>query len=138
MPQVRQVLSAGLCPVYPGEARRVRVLLAPGLSMPAGTVLADSFQQPGVYRPYQPLAVDGSGLARLLLEHDCATDSQARVTLGALEVGQGPLAQSQDRVPAFREGTFRTEELVGLDARAVEALGRLIEGDLAGGLLQMP
>jgi hypothetical protein len=67
--------------------------------------------------------------------YDVATDANGNHFLGA--AASSELGDSLLVVPAYRKGTFRTDELTGLDAAAVAELGRLIQGSVANGLLQL-
>jgi hypothetical protein len=137
VPQTRVLLGAGssLVPYFPGEAGRTKVRLPPDASYPRGTVLAERADRPGVFRPYRGGAADGTGVAKLLLEFDCATDGQGDVTQGSLAAGSAGV--TFPTASAFFAGTFPTQELVGLDAQAASQLGSLVEGDLTAGLLRL-
>jgi hypothetical protein len=109
------------------------VRLPPDAAYPRGTVLAEADAGPGVFVAYRGDAADGTQVAKLLLEFDCATDAQGNVTQGSLVAGSAGV--TFPAASAFFCGTFPTQELVGLDAQAVSQLGLLVEGDLAAGLL---
>lgn len=126
-----------LVPLYPDEAQKKRVRLGPNQSLRNGTVLAERLDQPGVFVPYQFWASDGTQVAKLILETDCAIDENGVVHLGTLTVGQSPAQENYSDAYCFFQGTFRTEELTGLDSQAVAQTGRLIEGTTARGVFRM-
>lgn len=109
------------------------------LATPGNASLTQSTvgQPLGTFTTYNNGNSDGSQTAAAILQYDCASDSSGLVTLGTASTG-GPYGQKYRAVPAFFRGTFRTSELVGLDAAAVTDLGRLIEGTLSAGILRMP
>lgn len=80
-------------------------------------------------------AYAGAGAA-CLLKYATATDVNGLATYG-LAGGGGEWGQATAAVPAYFTGTFRTQELVGLDAGAVTTLGRLLNGTIANGILDM-
>lgn len=90
----------------------------------------------GTYTAYANTATDGSQVARAILQYDCATDASGNVTYGTV-AGGGPWGETHLTAPAYFAGTFRTQDLVGLDAAAVSVLGRLINGSVSAGTLRI-
>jgi hypothetical protein len=79
---------------------------------------------------------DGSQVPKAILKYACATDAAGNVTFGGA-AGNAFGLPAEKCAPAYWAGTFRTTDLVGLDAGAVTALGRLISGTLANGVLRI-
>jgi len=89
------------------------------------------------FKPYASGNTDGSQVAKGLLQYDCSTDTQARVTVGGSDY-----SEQQRAVPIIVSGTFKTADLTGIDATSVGNLGRLISGSTSlltdsGTLLRM-
>lgn len=78
----------------------------------------------GVYAPYASGNTDGTGSPKVILQYPCVANADGSIQVSAEVPGFSELV-----VPAYYRGTFRCEELVGLDAAAVVSLG----GHLAGG-----
>jgi hypothetical protein len=128
----------GLTPLYPQMtpcACRRRVRLAANASYPAGTLLGELNASPGVYAAYNSQASDGTELARGILEFDCATFADGTMTIGWLATNTDETVYSD--APMFVKGSFATGDLLGLTEAAVAQLGRLIEGTVTSGVLQM-
>lgn len=85
----------------------------------------------GTFGAYATANADGTGVARAILKYAC------RVVNGAIYVGsQG---EARNDAPAFFSGTFRCEELTGLDADALTDLGaRLLTGTTSSGVVRLP
>lgn len=104
---------------------------SPGVTI--ATVTAGSSGTRGTFKAYSSSAVDGSQLAKAILQYTCTVDADGNVSL-AFEYGQ-----EQRGAPVYIGGgaVFRTSELVGLDEAAIDALkALLIEGSVASGLLR--
>lgn len=89
----------------------------------------------GTYAAYASGNSDGTQVAKLLMSYTVTSDASGNVyfaTTAASEWGQ-----AYSCCPAYRNGTFRTQDLVGLDATAVASLGRLVSGTTSSGLLQV-
>lgn len=85
----------------------------------------------GTFGPYATAAADGTGTARAVLKYPC------RVVNGAIFVGNH--GEARPDAPAFFSGTFRTEDLVGLDNDALADLGaRLLTGTTSSGVVRIP
>lgn len=72
-------------------------------------------------------AVATRNVAKGLLEYDCATDTEGRITLGTTKSAADHNATERS-APVWIEGYFRTADTVGLDANGVADLGKLITG----------
>lgn len=90
----------------------------------------------GTFDYYSDAGSGGLEIARCINGYECATNSGGWVTHGpvAIEGYQGEVYPS---VPAYFSGIFATEELKGLDANAVNDLGRIWRGTLAKGELRV-
>ena len=117
------------------QAQEASVALKPSTTFQAGTVLGQITAQPGVFAPYDNAALDGTEVARLILQYPCRTDASGNIALG--DQAAGEWGQTVKTAPAWKSGTFKTADLVGLDAAAVADLGRLVEGALADGKLMV-
>jgi hypothetical protein len=91
----------------------------------------------GTYGAYASGHSDGTQVAKCILEFDVVTDSSGIITIGQ-QSGGGEHHETSVSVSALFSGDFLTAELTGLDATAVTALGRLIEGTTTAGILRMP
>ncbi|MEW4569302.1 hypothetical protein AB1L88_15665 [Tautonia sp. JC769] len=77
---------------------------------------------------------NSTGNPRCVLPRTVATDAHGLITLG--EQASGYLNEKGDKsITAFFAGTFRTQDLVGLDADAAHILGRMLKGTLGDGLI---
>ncbi len=124
--------------IYPAKGKQTMVRLMPNLSLRRGTVLGQVEGTRELYGPYDVSAVDGRAVARLLLSSDLATDAAGHVTLATLVVGQGRLADRLfERAAAFLAGSFACEDLVGLSVQAAAQLGRIVQGTVSRGVLEM-
>jgi hypothetical protein len=78
--------------------------------------------------------------ARGVLKYPSQVDAAGNITLSAT-AGQsgGEFGTTDLAAPMYISGTFRTEDLVGLDADSVEQLGaRLVMGDTTSGIVRIP
>lgn len=83
----------------------------------------------GRFKAYAATNADGSQVARLILQYACTVDVSNKVTL------TGEWGNTYDYAPAYWRGTFRAEDLVGLDNKAVNGLGgRILRGTTAAGI----
>jgi hypothetical protein len=84
----------------------------------------------GYWKDYNDALSDGSQVARAILKEAVVTNADGSVqSLNATLIGGGPLAAS-----AFVCGTFRTVDLIGLDAAGVTDFGGRIIAGIAGTL----
>ncbi len=126
MHATRTLSLGGLVPYFPGDYEKGTIRLPPNATIAKGQVM---IEENGVFFPYS-----GQAQPKCLLEYDCMTDGCGRAWF---YVAFGKDYRPYDKAPAFFRGTFRCEDLVGLDENAVIALGRLIEGDYLTGILRM-
>lgn len=135
MPAVRRLLTptSSLAALYPGQACRMRVTLAPG-AYPRGTLLAERETAPGVFLEYAPGHTNGTEVPKVILEHDTHVGDDGVAWEGSLVEGEGT---PSGKASAYFAGDFNTQELVGLDDSAVHVLGHMIEGDIYLGVLHV-
>ena len=81
-------------------------------------------------------AASGLQTARGLLAYDVATDSAGMITLGTSSTG-GPFGQKTRNVSMYTKGAFWTGDLVGIDAKAISDLGKLVSGTTSAGELHI-
>lgn len=89
--------------------------------------------------PSKPLPVvntayvttDGRYVARAIAQYSFTTDSFGRVS------PTGMLPARSQTAPAYIRGHFACEDLVGLDAKALGDLGRLVSGTISQGILSV-
>lgn len=86
----------------------------------------------GGYAAYNDSLSDGTNVAKAILQYDTVVD-----TFGKYTVGGGEWGGTQLSAPAFFRGYFKTAELTGLDANGVADFGRLVQGSLAAGVLEV-
>lgn len=84
-----------------------------------------------LFKAYASGNSDGSQVARVVAMYDFTVDGSGNVFLAHEKNVARKLA------PVYCEGYFRTEDLTGLDATAISALGRLVTGDTTAGLLHI-
>jgi hypothetical protein len=105
----------------------------PGAAIAQTTIGASNA---GLFKPYAHGNTDGSQVAKALLEYGCTVDA-----MGAIVISNELLGFSEPSVPAYYEGYFRTEHLVGLPTLAQMAVdfpnAFLRSGDLSSGLLHL-
>lgn len=113
---------------------------ATGLTGGAGTAVvavatAGVAGTPGVYGVYGSGLTNGAQNPKGILRYACTTDANGMITFGDGAVAEwGQQTRSTDM---WVKGTFRCEDLVGLDANAITKLGRLINGTPAHGRLMV-
>jgi hypothetical protein len=90
----------------------------------------------GTYTAYAAGNTDGSQTAKCILKYPCATDAFGNVTLGTT-AGGGEWGQAYSYAQVYFTGFFRCQDLVGLDAAAATALGGLVSGTVANGILEV-
>lgn len=99
------------------------------VTTPTGGVI----DQPGTYGAYASGNVDGTQTPTVVLEYDVKVDSSGNVFYG--DDLSGEWRQSEKGAPAYVNGIFASEDLVGLDANAVTVMqGRIYRGDTTTGV----
>lgn len=135
MPTAAAVTYSGnrLIPLKnPGAARKEHINLVAG-TYAKGTVVGEVNATPGTYKAYATGNVDGSQNPTHILEYPCVVDGSGNVWLGDTS-GSSDRGVSQKSAPAYRNGYFASEDLVGLDAGGLTKLnGRLTQGNLTTG-----
>jgi hypothetical protein len=99
------------------------------LTLVKGTVVGQ-ITATGLWKAYANGAVDGSEVAKGILQYDLTTDASGNHTLGG-----GSQGETQQTAPVLMSGYFRTSEMTGLDAAGITDLGKLVSGSLADGIL---
>jgi hypothetical protein len=89
----------------------------------------------GTYAAYASGNSDGSQTAKLLLSYTVATDASGNHYFAGSAASEW--GQVYSSCPAYRQGTFATSALTGLDSGAVTSLGRLINGTTTAGIIQL-
>jgi hypothetical protein len=112
----------------------INVKLAPSLTLARGTILGElSGASAGTYAAYSSAATNGAQTPKLILAYEVTTDASNKVTIGPAN-DQG---LTYDYALAYGSGTFKTEELTGLDANAVDEMNAtLLRGDLESGIVK--
>jgi hypothetical protein len=91
----------------------------------------------GKYNKYASGNTDGSQVPKCILRYDCVSDADGVLTLGL--DGTSEHGQTTRSIDAFFTGTFRCEDLVGLDANALSTgKMRLINGTIYHGRVTLP
>lgn len=140
MPLVHTFTGKKLEPIMnPDQARTITVKIAASKTLTAGTVLG-RIDADNTWQAYVDAAVDGSGVARALLQYDVMTDATGKHFIGGQASSeQGPFELS---VPAYDRGDFLVADLTGFDAAAIADLkARLVYGDTvadAGAVVRIP
>jgi hypothetical protein len=106
------------------------VPFGPSLTIARGTVLGIKTAD-GAFYAYATGNADGTQTAKAIAMYDITTDASNNVTIG------NDFGYTSKTGPIYKAGTFRTTELVGLDAGAVTSLGRLVSGTAADGVLRI-
>lgn len=117
-----------LDPVYsPDKAREISVNLAPSTTYAKGQVLAELTATPGTYGVYVAGGAGGLGTPKAILRYACTTDAAGNIT------STGDLGVTEKNLDVFYCGAFRIEEVVGLDAAGLTAMGgHVMQGVLGG------
>jgi hypothetical protein len=123
----------------PEEAKliAVRFVASSGL-IARGTVLG-IVTASGLYKAYNNGNADGSEQARAILAVDVFVDANGKVTFTTTNNQVGDeYGNTYLSAPAYVAGTFKTSELIGLDAPAVtDMAGFLIQGAVSDGILRL-
>lgn len=90
---------------------------------------------PGTFKAYDGANTDGSQFARVILVYDVAVDASGNHFLGGQASNE--YGESYKAAPAYYAGTFKTDDLTGLDQNAVQQLGRLVSGTTTSGILRV-
>jgi hypothetical protein len=114
----------------PEEALVDSVPFGNSLTVAQGTVVAVKTAD-GKWYAYANGNADGTEVARGIAVYAFTTDGSGKVTIASDK------SVVYDGAPVYLAGTFRTTELTGLDAPGVVDLGRIVEGQLADGVLRV-
>lgn len=105
---------------YP--APQINVALAQGAYV-TGQVLGELTATPGKFGAYADANVDGTGVAKVILERPATVDAQGNIAQ------EGEHGATRKHAAVYVAGCFRESDLVGLDANAVADLkGRQVNG----------
>lgn len=105
------------------------------------TGAAADYDVPDVNAPAAPLVntattvTTGVNVAKVILADDVTTDANGNVVIGLQAANE--FGTTWPTAPVYRKGAFLTTQLVGLDAAAVAELGRLSQGTVANGVLEL-
>jgi hypothetical protein len=110
----------------------INVKLSPSLTIAGGTILGEVSATPGTYAPYASGNSNGTQIPKMILAQSVVTDSSSNVTRA------GEHGATVKHAPAYNpRGTWKTADLVGMDANAVTVLqASLVQGDLTTGLIR--
>ncbi|MCD9188245.1 MAG: head decoration protein [Pyrinomonadaceae bacterium] len=114
----------------PCEAVTESVPFGNSLTIAKGTILGIKTAD-GKFYAYADANSDGTQTAKAIAMYDFTTDSSGKVTIA------NETNVTYDTAPVYVAGTFRTNELTGLDAAGVTDLGRLLSGTVADGVLRI-
>lgn len=123
----------------PQDAHLVDVQFVANLGLlPRGTVLGQ-VTATGLWRAYLTGASDGSETARGFLAYDINVLSTGKLvfttTAGQLS---GELGEVYNAAPMYYSGTFRTQDLTGLDAAGVaDMAAALVSGTVSDGIIRI-
>jgi len=116
---------------------RPTVLTVGGAGVTGGTItdastITGTAGPAGTYKQYTAVATDGSQIPKVILAYAASTDASGNITYGGQDFGE-----TRKSVPAFISGTFRCEDLSGLDANALTLMaGRLLNGTVGTGTVR--
>lgn len=116
--------------IKPETAAVIQVRLTVSKTYVKGQVLGEITATPGIYEEYDDAAVDGTAVAKSILQYACSTDASGNVTFAG-----GELGETYKSAPAYVAGFFSCADLTGLDAAGVADLGRLVDGTSSAGIL---
>lgn len=112
----------------------LHVQLPASVTLTRGTVLGEITASPGTYKAYANGNVDGSQVAKGILQYSVSTDASGNITM----IGEHGLTQKSVPMIMPSGAIFKCAELSGLDAAAVTDFGAaLIEGDITSGLIRI-
>jgi hypothetical protein len=111
----------------------LNIKLAPSLTLAKGTVLGElSGASAGTYAAYSSAATNGAQTPKLILAYAVASDASNNVTIGQAN-DQG---LTYPYALAYKGGTFKCEDLTGLDANAVTVMqARILRGTVSAGII---
>ena len=115
----------------------VKFVASTGL-LAKGTVLG-RVTASGLYAAYNNANANGTETATGILIYDINVDANGNVTFTTTAGQVGDLnGHTSQSAPVYTAGTFRTTDLVGLDAPALDDLrARLVTGTLADGTVRI-
>ena len=97
-----------------------------------GTILGE-ITATGLYAAYATAAVDGTGVAKVILQYACTVDSSNNITIAD---GSGLTSKTAPVYLAGQGCIWESADLTGLDADGlVDMHGSIMQGDLTTGLV---
>lgn len=122
----------------PEDTQTINVKFVAGTGLLAKGQLVGRVTASGLYAAYNNGAATGVETAVGALVYDINVGADGKVTYTTTSGQVGDLnGVTHEAAPIYTAGTFRTTDLVGLDAAAVTDLGRIVAGTLADGILRM-
>lgn len=111
----------------------INVKLAPSLTLARGTILGElSGASAGTYAAYASGNTNGTATPKLILAYESTSDASNNVTIGPAN-DQG---LTYPYALAYAHGTFKSEDITGLDANAVSVMqARLLGGTISAGII---
>lgn len=98
---------------------------------PQGTILGEVTATPGTYGAYASGNSDGTQNPAVILVYEVTVDHSGNLWFGTSATGE--FGQQMLAAPAYQSGTFRIQDLTGLDAHAVSAWpAHIVEGAVGG------
>lgn len=135
---VRTYDAAEVLPLEGEDAPQLALPFAPSDFYPAGIALA-WITADNVLAAYDDNHNDGTQVwPGLINRYDVSTDADGQITRGP-QTGGDEHGLTQTTSPVYIGGTFKTEDLSGLDSNGLaDAHARVIVGDLTTGLVRIP
>ncbi len=97
----------------------------------AGTVIGEVTATPGTFGAYANANTNGTQNAAGILRYGCVVDGSGNITMGS------DIGGTVKSIEYYIGGYFQTQDLVGLDAAAVQDLnGLLVQGTITTGVLK--
>jgi hypothetical protein len=79
----------------------------------------------------------GVGVARGIIAYDVISDAASLLTFGTTAASAGEFGEKVLSVPMYISGTFRAEDLTGLDANGLADLqGNIVSGTISAGIIR--
>jgi hypothetical protein len=124
---------------YAGQPAPVLTVSTTGLTGGTPTIAnvhTTTGRSAGTFGVYADANSDGSGDAQFIMKYTVSSDSAGNIYFAPTAASEW--GQSYPCCPAYYKGSFRSEELTGLDAAALVNLnGRLVSGSLSSGVVHI-
>lgn len=122
--------------IDPQDARTFSVQFKPSTTIARGTILGQVAAS-GKFAPYASGNSDGTQTPRAIAMYDMVVDANGKIAFGTGTLPIGDQGQLYANAPVYYKGVFNVSDLNGLDAAAVTALGRMLTGTYAAGILEV-